>query len=109
MTEKDSIEILQELIKNPPQDKENEAAAAQSLLNEYEGCKQKLSEFDEDKLVSEWNLIEDSCDDAVKISSKLEYINQLKRCCQVALLNIHALSLLNLGLNKMRFSRYGHG
>ena len=91
MTAKSSVEILQELIKNPSQEKEDEAVAAQSLLNEYEGCKQKLSEFDEDKLVSEWNLIEDSFDDAVKVSSKLEYISQLKRCCQVALLNIHAL------------------
>ncbi len=100
MTATSSVEILQDLIKNPPQDKEDEAVAAQSLLNEYEGCKQKLSEFDEDKLVSEWNLIEDSCDDAVKISSKLEYINQLKRCCRVALLNIPALSLFVQDLDR---------
>lgn len=104
MTAKSSVEILQELIKNPSQEKEDEAA--QSLLNEYEGCKQKLSEFDEDKLVSEWNLIEDSFDDAVKVSSKLEYINQLKRCCQVALLNIHALSLFVQNLDREEVLRY---
>lgn len=100
MTATSSVKILQDLIKNPPQGKKDEAVAARSLLNENEGCKQKLSEFDEDKLVSEWNLIEDSCDDAVKISSKLEYINQLKRCCQVALLNIHALSLFVQDLDR---------
>lgn len=98
MTEKSSIKILQKLIENSPRGKE--ATAARSLLNEYEDCKQKLSEFDEDKLVLEWDLIEDSCDDAVKISSKLEYINQLKRCCQVALLNIRALSLFVQGLDR---------
>lgn len=106
MTATSSVEILQDLIKNPPQGKKDEAVAAQSLFNEYEGCKQKLSEFDEDKLVSEWNLIEDSFDDAVKVSSKLEYINQLKRCCQVALLNIHALSFFVQNLDREEVLRH---
>lgn len=106
MTAKSSIEILQALIKNPPQYKEDEAVAAEILLNEYEDCKQKLSEFDEDKLVSEWNLIEDSFDDAVKVSSKLEYINQLKHCRQVTLLNIHALSLFVQNLDREEVLRH---
>ena len=106
MTATSSVEILQDLIKNPSQDKEDEAVAAQSLLNEYEGCKQKLSEFDEDKLVLEWNLIEDPFDDAVKVSSKLEYINLLKHCRQIALLNIHALSLFVQDLDREEVLRH---
>ena len=40
MTATSSVEILQDLIKNPPEEKEDEAVAARSLLNEYEGCNQ---------------------------------------------------------------------
>ena len=81
MTAKSSIKILQDLIKNCPRGKE--VTAAQSLLNEYEGCNQKLSEFDEAKLVSE-----------------LDNIKWLKHCRQIALLNIHALSLFVQNLNR---------
>ena len=104
MTAKSSIKILKKLIENSPRGKE--ATAAQSLLNEYEDCKQKLSEIDEDKLVLEWNLIEDSFDDAVKVSSKLEYINLLKHCRQIALLNIHALSLFVQDLDREEVLRH---
>ncbi|MXZ08789.1 MAG: hypothetical protein F4Y79_05025, partial [Gemmatimonadetes bacterium] len=83
MTATSSVEILQDLIKNPPQDKEDEAVATQRLLNEYEDCNQELSEFDEAKRVLE-----------------LDSIRWLKHCRQIALLNIHALSLFVQNLDR---------
>lgn len=104
-----SIEILQGLRKRP-QEKEDEAAAAQNLLSEYENYQQQLSTIDKDALLSEWDLIKSDksfpnfenpkLEHALKVSSKVSQFEEIEHLLHITLLNIHALSLFVQNLER---------
>ena len=83
---------------------------AKNLLNEYEGYRKQLSTFDNDALLSEWNLIKNDesfpnfdkskLEHALEVSSKVSEFEEIKHLLHVTLLNIHALSFFVRNLER---------